>query len=153
MGADVCVDYKDPEVIAKLKAATGDAIQYGIDCISEGGTIQQAQLAFRPEGGELCAILFDLSNLPRPEVKTQCTLVYTALGQDQVWGPFSFSTTPEDRDMFVKWAALSTELFRDGKVKPMAIDVVGELNDIQKGLDLLQAGKHSTKLVVNIASH
>lgn len=31
LGADVVFDYKDPDVVKKLKEATGDSIQYGLD--------------------------------------------------------------------------------------------------------------------------
>lgn len=83
LGADFVVDYKDPEVVSKLKEATGDAIVYGIDTIAEGGSIQLAQQAFSKEGGHLMCTLFDLKDLPRPEVKTESTLVYTAACGDR----------------------------------------------------------------------
>lgn len=31
LGADVVADYKDPDVVKKIKEATGDQIQYGVD--------------------------------------------------------------------------------------------------------------------------
>jgi len=59
-GADLIIDYKDPEVVAKLKAGTGDSIKYGLDCISEGDSYRKAQLAFQSEGGTLVTLLFKL---------------------------------------------------------------------------------------------
>lgn len=56
-GADVIVDYKDQDVVKKIKEATGDTIEYGLDCISEGDSTRLAQLAFRPEGGHLITTL------------------------------------------------------------------------------------------------
>ena len=56
-GADVIVDYRDQDATKKLKDATGDTIEYGLDCISEGNSTRQAQLAFRPEGGHLITVL------------------------------------------------------------------------------------------------
>lgn len=59
-GADVVVDYKDPNVVEKLKEQTNDSIQYGLDCVTEGDSTKTAQLAFRPQGGDLVTTLFDL---------------------------------------------------------------------------------------------
>lgn len=64
-GADLLVDYRDPEVVAKLKAGTGDSIMYGLDCITEGDSYRKAQLAFRPEGGTLITVLFQLEGRSR----------------------------------------------------------------------------------------
>lgn len=87
-----------------------------ISSISEE-SIKQTQLAFRPTGGHLVCILFDLTGLPRTDVKTEATLVYTALGQPHSWGPYNFDSVPEDRALYVKFAKLSTKLFADGSLQ------------------------------------
>jgi len=153
LGADLILDYKDPDVIKKLKAGTNDEIQYGLDCISEGGTTQQVEQAFRPSGGHLVTILFDLRNLKRPEVHTQATLAYTSLGEDHGFGshPSSqFKTSEENRATYVRWCRFSYELFESGKIKPLPIDVLGGLEDIQAGFDLMKAGKHVNKIVYKV---
>lgn len=35
-------------------------------------------------------------------------------------------------------------------LKPMDVEVLGNLEDIQKALDLLQSGKNNTKIVLNV---
>ncbi|KAF8582081.1 NAD(P)-binding protein [Ramaria rubella] len=151
LGADLLVDYKDPDVVAKLKDGTGDTIKYGLDCVTEGDSYRKAQLAFRPEGGHLITTLFELNDLPRPEVKTQATLVYTTLGADHTWGPFRFDTDPSHRQLHVKWAKKITHLLAEGKIKPMQLQVLGGLDDVQKGLDLMRANKHENKIVYNVS--
>lgn len=149
-GADVVFNYKDPDVVGKLKKATGDSIEYGFDCISEHGSSQLAQQAFRPAGGHLVTVLFDVGDLPRADVKTNSTLAYMMLGKPQTWGTHTFPAQPEDRECFVRWTKKTTELLADGDVKPIDIQVVGGLDKIQDALDLLQSGTHSTKLVLNV---
>jgi len=153
LGADVVVDYKDPDVVKKLKEGTNDSIQYGLDCISENGSLQMAQQAFRPSGGHLIAILFDLRKLPRPEVHTEATLAYVLLGEDHGFGssPRSqFKTSPEERATYVKWLRIGWELFGKGLVKPLEVEVVGGLEDIQKGFDLMKEGKNRCRIVYKV---
>lgn len=83
-------------------------------------------------------------------------------------------TSNEDRSLYVKWAMLSTKLFHEGKVKvrilnespgyvelfwlnfpsflqPLSIEIVGSLEDAQTAMDMVKNGKHSTKLILNVA--
>ena len=88
--------------------------------ISEHGSVQLAEKAFRPAGGHLIIILFDKRGLTRPEVNVEATLAYTALGEDHGFGrnPNSqFKTSDEDKATYVKWCRLSYELFGSGKIK------------------------------------
>lgn len=115
---------KDSDVVQKLKDGTNDSIEYGLDwcanfpciscqsspslhSISENGSIALAQRAFRPTGGHLVTILSDLSGLPRTDVKTEVTLVYSVLGTEH----------PEDRALHTAWCKKSTVLFQQGSVK------------------------------------
>lgn len=136
LGADVVFDYKDPDVVKKLKEATGDSIQYGLDwsvlspvsmsiylslvSISEGGSIQLSEAAFRPSGGHLITLLFDHRNTSRTDVKKEATLAYTALGEDHGFGRnpnAQFKTSEEDRGVYARWCRISYELFGSGKIK------------------------------------
>lgn len=129
------MDYKDPEVVKKLKEGTDDSIKYGLDCISEGDSYKKAALAFRPKGGTLITVLFQLEgwfqkfefericcfiwvvDLPRPEVKTIPTVVYSCLGQDTTWLTFTSEAEPSHRELHVKWDKKITQLLAEGKLK------------------------------------
>ena len=134
-GADVIVDYKDPEVVKKLKEATNDSIQYGLDCITLGDSTRLSQMAFRPEGGHLITSLiakgefsyvtliarklekFFNIDLLHPKVKTEFTFVYTMLGEDQPLYGSVFKTDATQRGLQVYWAKLTTRLLAEGKLK------------------------------------
>jgi len=153
LGADLVVDYKDPDVVKKLKKGTDDGIQYGLDCISENGSIQQAEAAFRPSGGHLVTLLFDLGDLARTEVRTEATLSYTVLGEDHGIGSSpnaQFKTSAENRAIYARWVKTSYELFESGKLKPLDIDVLGGLEDVQRGFDLMKSGKQTAKIVYKV---
>jgi len=151
LGADVVVDYKDPEVSEKLRKATDDSIVYGLDTISENGSVQLCQKAFGKEGGHLVCLLFKLGDPARSDVKTESTLAYTALGEDQSFGPAAFKSSAEDRQNHVDCAKLATKLFAEGKLKPLEVTDLGGLDTVEKGLKMLQNAENKTKLVHTIA--
>lgn len=151
LGADVVVDYKDKEVAQKLREATNDSIEYGLDCIAENGSVQLAQQAFGKNGGHLICLLFDLGELPRKDVKTESTLAYTVLGEDQSFGPAFFPSSKEDREYCVKYCQFITKLFEQEKIRPLEVTDLGGIETIQKGLDQLKNGENKTKLVHTIA--
>lgn len=132
---DLSSAIQDSEVSQKLKEQTGDAIAYGLDwyvypwfslhtfqilvSISENGTIQQAQRSFGSSGGHLVCIRFITGEPARDDVKTESTIIYTALGKDAigVWPNTTMRTSNEDRALYAKWATLATHLFGEGKLK------------------------------------
>ena len=63
--------FQDEKVSEKLREATGNAIEYGLDTISEGGSVQKVQAAFGDNGGHLVCLLFDLGEPARKDVKTE----------------------------------------------------------------------------------
>ena len=74
--SDAELQYKDPDAIKKIKAATNDAIHIGLDAISEPDTQQFAVKTFGPGPGHLVVILPPQDALLklRPDVKIQRTL-------------------------------------------------------------------------------
>ncbi|KAF8527063.1 hypothetical protein JB92DRAFT_2699590, partial [Gautieria morchelliformis] len=116
-GADLIVDYKDQNVVGKLKKDTGNSIRYGLDCVSGGDSYNQAQDAFHPEGGTLVMLLPPTEDLPRSKVKTTVTMIYTALGEDAPWGSLVFKADPSDRQLIVRWNKKLTALLAEEKIK------------------------------------
>ena len=74
--SDAALQYKDPDAIKKIKAATNDAIHIGLDAISEPDTQQFAVKTFGPGPGHLVVILPPTDALLklRPDIKIQRTL-------------------------------------------------------------------------------
>ncbi|KAI9439437.1 hypothetical protein F5148DRAFT_1154143, partial [Russula earlei] len=66
LGADVVFDYRDENVVEKIRAATGNVLDIAIDTISEGRTTQQVPAAIGDKGGKVGIILPYES--PRPDV-------------------------------------------------------------------------------------
>jgi NADPH:quinone reductase-like Zn-dependent oxidoreductase len=73
LGADAVVDYRDPDVVGKVKAATNDSIAVGLDAWSAPDSQAASVRCIRPEGGKLIIILLidqEVAKI-RPEVELQ----------------------------------------------------------------------------------
>ena len=57
LGADAVFDYKDPEVVSKIKAATNDSISYAFDAISEAGSQTISAESLGPSVGKVVLVL------------------------------------------------------------------------------------------------
>ncbi|PCH36497.1 GroES-like protein [Wolfiporia cocos MD-104 SS10] len=66
LGADVVFDYKDPDVVSKIKAATGDSIKDALDTISLVDSQALSARVIAPGGGTLVLLL-----APKPEAKVR----------------------------------------------------------------------------------
>jgi NADPH:quinone reductase-like Zn-dependent oxidoreductase len=75
LGATAVIDYKDPDVVNKIKEVSGDSIAVGLDAWSAPDTQAACIRSFRPEGGRLIIIkLIDEKAAGlRPEVELQRT--------------------------------------------------------------------------------
>jgi NADPH:quinone reductase-like Zn-dependent oxidoreductase len=66
LGADEVFDYKDENVVEKIRTATGNTLDIAIDTISEGRTPEQVTAAIGDKGGKVAIILPYES--PRPNI-------------------------------------------------------------------------------------
>ena len=67
LGADEVFDYRDENIIEKIRAATGSTLDIALDTISEGKTPEQVAGAIGDKGGKVAIVLPYES--PRPDVK------------------------------------------------------------------------------------
>ncbi|RDX47060.1 GroES-like protein [Lentinus brumalis] len=56
LGADVTIDYRDPEVVSKIKQATGDSLKYAAEMIGDLESHRIAIEAIRPSGGKVVGL-------------------------------------------------------------------------------------------------
>jgi NADPH:quinone reductase-like Zn-dependent oxidoreductase len=144
-GADQVFDYKDPNVGAKIREATGDNLRLAFDCISEKNSPEICAAAISSKGGHYSNLL-RIENWSRSDVKHSFTLAYTALGEK-----FSdvFPAVQEDYEFGVKFWRITEDLINSGKIKAHNVEVrPGGLEGIPQGLEDLKQNKVSgVKLV------
>jgi NADPH:quinone reductase-like Zn-dependent oxidoreductase len=72
LGADEVFDYRDENVVEKIRASTGNALEIAIDTISEGKTPKHVTGAIGDRGGRVAIILQYES--PRPDVEVKFSM-------------------------------------------------------------------------------
>jgi NADPH:quinone reductase-like Zn-dependent oxidoreductase len=92
LGADEVFDYADSKTPKRILSATGSALKYAVDCISEGMTPNQVSMSLGKEGGTIATLLPYESK--RKGVQTVFILAYSALGKVTIFLSFADSSDP-----------------------------------------------------------
>ncbi|KAI0362627.1 GroES-like protein [Trametes cingulata] len=151
LGADAVFDYKDPDVVKKIKEVTGDSVTKAVDAISlkESQGISAEVLA--PSGGKVVLVLGPAKDATsRKDVQFIPTVIYTALGRAFTFNPGQhFDVAPEDRAQIVEFLKKVPQLVKDGAIKPAAVKLwEGGLAAIPDGLQYMREGKVSAEKIV-----
>ncbi|KAI0823567.1 GroES-like protein [Trametes gibbosa] len=151
LGADVVFDYRDPDVVAKIKKETGDSITAAFDTISLKDSQRISAEVLSPAGGKIVLVLAPVPDATnRKDVEFIPTLIYTALGRAFQFGPTQqFPVSPEDRAQIVQFLKKVPQFVKDDAIKPPSIKLwKGGLTAIPDGLQYMREGKVSAEKIV-----
>ncbi|CAF1024256.1 unnamed protein product [Adineta ricciae] len=89
LGADICFDCKDPNVVSLIKQATHGDLTYAFDCFSELDSTEQVCAALTGKDWQLVTVLpFIGAELPS-HIKEHQVLMYTIFGIERnLFGQF-----------------------------------------------------------------
>ncbi|KAJ7758873.1 dehydrogenase [Mycena maculata] len=133
LGADVVLDYRDPEVSTKIRAHTGNKLAHAVDCISDATTTRQVADTIGEGGGFVALVLGEPVDVPG--VHAQFSLVYTLLGKASEC-PMPYAADPNHYEFGKTTAILFTDLLHNGKLKTTPVKLVPNgLNDLGNGLN------------------
>lgn len=154
LGADLCFDYKDPNVVSQITQAAKDSLSYAFDCISEKQTIKQVCASLTGKNPQVVTILPGLSNEVASHVSERFVLMYTIFGRERnVFGQ-TLDAKPQDKEFAEKfYKLLSDVLLPKGLLKPNKVTKVsGGLNGVEEGFKRMMENKVAAeKLVYTIA--
>jgi len=138
LGADAAFDYKDPEVVQKIKewAQPHGGVTIALDCVTEHGSTKRVVDSFGENGGTVVHVLAVKPEEGWPSnVKLVPFLVYTALAVD----------SKDFLDLY-EWHKVIPSLIEKGQVRNVIpTKVTKGLEHINEGLDLLRQGKVSAQ--------
>lgn len=82
MGADAVFDYRDAEVVAKIKdsAKAKGGYRHAVDCVAEGGTTRKVAAAMGEHGGTI-SVIMPPEEIDRSDVKVVFSIAYDLMGQ------------------------------------------------------------------------
>ncbi|OCH94263.1 zinc-binding oxidoreductase ToxD [Obba rivulosa] len=154
-GADVVLDYKDPEVISKIKETTHDSLHLAYDTISQLQSQMFTAKCMAPGAGKFVVIQppQKAAQAIREDVKIIHTLIYTSGGREFTLGKH-YPVSPEDRAHMAAFLKEVPDLVQSGAVKPNPVKLwTGGLEGIKEGLQYMRDGKNSAeKIVYRIAN-
>ncbi|KAF5390110.1 hypothetical protein D9757_003821 [Collybiopsis confluens] len=165
LGAEACFDYKDADLVEKIRKAAGEeGISYALDTACDKGSTEIAIDAFPPRGGRVITILPISEEIQkrRKEVPAEFTLVYTEVGFALKFAHvLDLPAMPEDKagtlDYVANYLPPLLEGWKAGqgssKLRPQKLrQLEGGLERITEGLEIMKAGSYGReKLVYAIA--
>ncbi|KAI0264910.1 dehydrogenase [Gloeopeniophorella convolvens] len=136
-GADEVFDYRDPEVVQKIRSATANALKLAVDTVSYGSTPQDVTGAIGASGGKVAIVLPYES--PRADVTVKYNVVFGLLG--------------EDLEHSISINNLYRSIVATNKLKPNPLLILPRgLASVTQGFQYLKDGKVSAqKLTYRIA--
>ncbi|KZT71551.1 GroES-like protein [Daedalea quercina L-15889] len=151
LGADYVFDYKDPDVVSRIKEATKNSLHWALDTISKESTQILTLNSFGAGPGKLVTILplQEKAKQLRNDVQKQFTLIYTSLGREVNLHGTIWAASPEDHAHMAEFLSKTPELVASGKVKPNPIKFWdGGLNAVSDGLQYMREGRNSGEKIV-----
>ncbi|KAJ3191078.1 hypothetical protein HK101_008101 [Irineochytrium annulatum] len=152
LGASHTFDYKDPDVVRKIKEASGDKLTHAYDGISEHGSVLAIEAALGPSGGVICSLLGvpPEGTLKRGDVvRVDPTLAYTSFGREMDVFGSHFDAIPEDYAHASDFYRRLEAYLEEGKIVPNKVRLVeGGLEGVQKGFEIMKSGKLSAEKIV-----
>ncbi|KAJ3303846.1 hypothetical protein HDV03_003415 [Kappamyces sp. JEL0829] len=141
LGAEAVFDYRDADVVQKIRAWADNELVYGLDCISEDSTVPLASQSMT--GGQLVLLLSSSVANPanNPAVTLKPMLLYTTMGKAFTKMGNTVPAIPEDARWGAWWWKECTRLCAEGKLRPPRITVVGGLESFSTGFDRLEKGQ------------
>lgn len=150
LGADAVFDYKDPQVGAEIRHATGDQLHLILDCIGSESGVGLCDNALSSAGGKYTTIV--PATIDRPNVEHGLVFAYTIIGEAFDFGDKHFPPKPEDKEYWETFIPIAESLLGQGKIR-VHRPRIGDngLEGVLDGLELLKTGQISgEKLVYNV---
>ncbi|KAI1076752.1 GroES-like protein [Whalleya microplaca] len=156
-GAEKAFDYQDPRSVDNIRKYTKNALDYAMDCFSEGTSMVYCYGAIGRAGGRYTALEPYPQYLhARRRVKPEWVLGPALLGRKIGWKePYNIEANPDLRVFGRDWFACVQRMLDRGEIRTHPIRVGEQVGfeGILHGLDLLkQKAVSGEKLVYRVAT-
>jgi NADPH:quinone reductase-like Zn-dependent oxidoreductase len=154
LGADICFDYKDSNVVSQIKQAAKDNLAYAFDCISEKESIKQVCAVLTGKNSQVVTVLPGVSNEIPSHVKEHSVMMYTIYGREIDTFGQHYKAKLQDKEFAEKfYKQLSDVLLPNNLIKPNKVTKMpGGLNGVEDGFKRMMENKVAgEKLVYTLA--
>lgn len=146
-GADLAVDYRDPDCAKKIRDFAGNKLTLAWDTIAEPSTAQICADALAT-GPDIRYGHIVRNEFPRKDVRVTATSAYTSMGMPFHLGQLKTPAVPEDMAYASQFVEMSRQLLEAGKLRPHRARVGDGLESVLDGIEALRAKKVSGEKLV-----
>jgi len=154
LGADICFDYKDANVVQKIREITTNRLIYAIDCISNKDSIRSVCSILSNETTcHLATVVPALPNEIPSHIQEHSIFIYTIFGRDIELMGKTYKAKLEEKIFAEKFMKLLSDLLLpQGFVKPnQTTKLPGGFNGIEQGFQKMKNNQvKGEKLVYSI---
>ncbi|KAI9677234.1 MAG: hypothetical protein M1822_008183 [Bathelium mastoideum] len=146
LGADATYDYRSKTCSRDIRKQTNNQLHHTFDTISENGSVQICRQALSDAGNNFYAGFPNGHEFGDPNIRTSYSIGFTALGEELQFGRNGprMGVDINDHEFSKRFIAMSVELLRQGKIKPLKMRVgKGGLKGVLEGLNEMRQGKVS----------
>ncbi|TPX18360.1 uncharacterized protein E0L32_011735 [Thyridium curvatum] len=155
LGADITVDYRDEDWVARVKEATQGGLRYAFDCIGQGGSAESIAEILSPSDGAHLVALNPLDKdaicAINPHIKAESIFAGACFGEpidfikafDNIGGP-----TPEHKKAWETYLSWLPAMLQKGDIVPNRVKEMGTLESVLEAFELSKAGKLSAEKAV-----
>ena len=152
-GADIVLDYNDPNCASEIRNRTDGNVYYAFDTPADAESARICAEVLSTDATArqpvYNALLAGLGKFPRQDVKNTFTFAYTVFGEEYHGGDIHHDADEEDFAFGTRFARIVEDLLEKGKVKTHPVDVrTGGWERVLEGVDELRQKKVSGKKLV-----
>ncbi|KAL3459481.1 putative zinc-binding dehydrogenase family oxidoreductase [Aspergillus heterothallicus] len=149
LGAKHVFNYKDEQVVDKIKAAAPDLV-HAFDTIGAGSSSTSSSQAFSSGPGTICTVRPGKANTENVLQGTRVTdvLVWTAFLKDHSYGVFKWPASTHDHELSAELLGKVPVWLENGILKPNAPKVLHGLDLVAGGFQEYRDGKISAYKIV-----
>ncbi|KAH8816970.1 chaperonin 10-like protein [Xylogone sp. PMI_703] len=149
LGADEVFDYKDADCGEKINRLTNNSLRLAWDTISTSDSAKIVAEALTSKDSARCAMI-SKAEFPRDDIQPALTMAYTAVGEDKLIGGYSLPASKEHFEAEKKIMELGRELIASGKIRVQPPKLIGGLENVLDGIQMLRENKVSGGKLVAI---
>lgn len=151
LGAEHVFDYRDKDVVSKIRDATRSNLEYVFDTIGNETSSYLGSETLRERGGGLCTVrpTKEFTEKVKSGTNVSAVLVWTAFLKDHSYGELKWPASKDDHELAAAFFDELPKLLSDGTIKTNTPKVYGGgLDDVEKGFQEYRDGAISNYKIV-----
>lgn len=150
LGATQCFDYRDPDVVKKIREASNGSIEFALDAACEAGSTDMVVDAVGEKAEVVTTLpISEETKKRRAGVKVDFTLVYTLLGYALTFAnAISLPAMPNDNAQSLNYVENEMPKVSSKIISQKLRRMPGGLEKIEEGLRVMEKGEYKAEKII-----